>query len=255
MDASRPARALFGAMGDLGGKRLAALVAPADAWRIRSALQQLLARADGVDVHVRPASGSRPELVRVRVRVVHAAESGGLFCWSARQEAAAHELEAPEQARLAADLARSHDQSQRELRARDRFMATLAHELRTPLNAILGYVRMLRAGQLAPEDHDRAFQTIEQSALAQAGLITDIMEAARMGEGKVVLRRAPLDLAALVEREVYAARPTANSRGVALGLDVRPSSCAVEGDAARLAQAVSNLLSNAIPVHAARGLR
>jgi signal transduction histidine kinase len=125
-------------------------------------------------------------------------------------------------------------------------MAILAHELRTPLNAILGYVRMLRAGQLPPEDHDRAFQTIEQSALAQAGLIADLMEAARMGEGKVVLRRAPLDMAVLVEEAVFAVRPTARLRGVSLGLEVVAGPHLVDGDGPRLSQAVSNLLSNAI---------
>jgi signal transduction histidine kinase len=146
----------------------------------------------------------------------------------------------------ASERAYSHHQSERELRSRHQFMAMLAHELRTPLNAILGYVRMLRAGQLAPEDHDRAFQVIEQSALAQAGLIADLMEAARMGEGKVVLRRAPVDLALLVEREVFAVRPMAMSRGVSLGLEVSGGPHVVEGDGPRLSQAVSNLLSNSI---------
>jgi signal transduction histidine kinase len=156
--------------------------------------------------------------------------------------------------RVADDLARSHEETARQLRARDHFLATLAHELRTPLNAILGYARMLRRGQLRPEDHDRAFSTIEQSALAQGRLIADVMEAARVGEGKMVLHCEPLDLAALVERQVFAARPTAAARGVGLKLRVGRGPHVVDGDASRLAQAVSNLLSNALKFTPGAGL-
>jgi PAS domain S-box-containing protein len=251
-DANTAARELFGAASDgaVVGKRLGVLVASGHAWRIRSALQELQADggdADFLEVHVRCGRGPKARLVCFRVHRIPHAGARHLLRWSAHADGPPNgAFEQARFERLAGDLARSYDDSARELRARDHFLATLAHELRTPLSAIVGYARMLRTRKLGPEGHARALATIEQSALAQGRLISDMMEAARIGEGKLAIQREGLDLAALVEGEVFASRPAAEARGVVVGLEVGSGPHLVEADAARLAQAVSNLLSNAI---------
>jgi signal transduction histidine kinase len=58
-------------------------------------------------------------------------------------------------------------------RLKDEFLATLSHELRTPLNAILGWIRIVRSADLAPETRTRALESIERNAGLQARLIED----------------------------------------------------------------------------------
>ena len=72
---------------------------------------------------------------------------------------------------------------------KDRFLATVSHELRTPLNAILGWVQLIRAGDLAPEQVTRGLHAIERNARAQARLITDLLDVSHMLHGRLALER------------------------------------------------------------------
>src|SRR5919112_446116 len=72
-------------------------------------------------------------------------------------------------------------------RLKDQFLAVVSHELRTPLNAILGWADMLRRGKLKGEIHDRAFQTIFDSAKRQAQLVDDLLDVSRISTGKLRL--------------------------------------------------------------------
>jgi signal transduction histidine kinase len=57
--------------------------------------------------------------------------------------------------------------------AKDRFLAVMSHELRTPLTAVLGWVQLLRTGQLTETARERAMASIERNAQSQIGLIED----------------------------------------------------------------------------------
>ena len=65
---------------------------------------------------------------------------------------------------------------------RDQFLATVSHELRTPLAAILGWVQMLRTDTLPVEKRERALETIERNARAQAQLIEDLLDVSRIAK-------------------------------------------------------------------------
>lgn len=65
---------------------------------------------------------------------------------------------------------------------RDQFLATVSHELRTPLAAILGWVQMLRTDTLPAEKRERALETIERNARAQAQLIEDLLDVSRIAK-------------------------------------------------------------------------
>lgn len=130
-------------------------------------------------------------------------------------------------------------------RLRDEFLATVSHELRTPLTSILGWVQMLRIGNLPPDKHDRAIETIERNARAQAQLIEDLLDVSSVLAGKLQLDIKPVDIAALVEAALETVRPTAEARGISLQATL-PAAGTIPGDARRLEQVVWNLLSNAI---------
>ncbi len=130
-------------------------------------------------------------------------------------------------------------------RLKDEFLATLSHELRTPLNAILGWTTMLRHGQVEPGRVAGALEVVERNARAQAQLIEDVLDMARIITGKLRVELAPVLLGPVVEAAVEAARPSAIAKGIALRTTIR-NVPAIHGDGGRLQQILWNLLSNAV---------
>jgi signal transduction histidine kinase len=131
-------------------------------------------------------------------------------------------------------------------RLKDEFLATLSHELRTPLNAILGWVALLQAGKRDDDTLDRATEVIERNARAQARLVEDLLDVSRIITGKLSLDLAPVDVAAILEAVVDTLRPAAQAKRLRLELEVEPDLPDLQADAARLQQAVWNLVSNAV---------
>jgi signal transduction histidine kinase len=131
-------------------------------------------------------------------------------------------------------------------RAKDEFLAMVSHELRTPLNAMLGWVTLLNSGKLDKDAQARALEVIERNARAQAQLIDDLLDIARVVSGNLRLELRPVDLVQVVEKALEAMHPAAEAKSIAVtsGLD-RPVEMAA-GDPDRLQQVVSNLLSNAV---------
>jgi PAS domain S-box-containing protein len=138
-------------------------------------------------------------------------------------------------------------------RSKDDFLATLSHELRTPLTAMLGWVRMLRAARLNPEQSARALETIERNTLWQAKLIDDLLDVSRIISGKMQLERQAVDIGGVVGAAMEALRRDAEAKGVALDVELAPGAAIVNGDPVRLAQVVANLVSNAIKFTPAEG--
>jgi len=131
-------------------------------------------------------------------------------------------------------------------RAKDEFLAMVSHELRNPLNAMLGWVSLLNSGKLDAEAHSRALEVIERNARAQAQLIDDLLDSARVASGNLRLDLRPVDLAQVVEKALDAMYPAAAAKSIAVTADLdRPLEVAA-GDPGRLQQVVSNLLSNAV---------
>jgi signal transduction histidine kinase len=131
-------------------------------------------------------------------------------------------------------------------RAKDEFLAMLSHELRNPLNAVLGWVTLLNSGTLDADAQARAVEVIERNAKAQAKLIEDLLDVARIVNGTLSLEPRPIDLAQVVEKALDAVHPAAAAKSIAVEADlVQPLEMAA-GDPDRLQQIVSNLLSNAV---------
>ncbi|HEX4341599.1 MAG TPA: ATP-binding protein [Polyangiaceae bacterium] len=129
--------------------------------------------------------------------------------------------------------------------AKDEFLSTMSHELRTPLNAIIGWSTMLSSGAVTGDKVQRALETIERNARMQARLIEDMLDLARIEQGKVVLSVAPTEMVRVVEAALESVRPSAELKGVRLQ-PVLDSAAMIVGDGDRLQQVVWNLLSNAI---------
>jgi signal transduction histidine kinase len=135
-----------------------------------------------------------------------------------------------------------------ELRRRDRrkdeFVAALAHELRNFLSPVSNVLHVLRAGGTdgglaAPRE------IIERQVRHMSRLINDLLDVARVNEGKVRLCKEPVDLAAAVTGSVEAARPLLAARGHRLEVALPPDRVVLDADPTRLEQVLVNLLANA----------
>ncbi|WP_409266412.1 response regulator [Massilia sp. BHUDP2] len=136
------------------------------------------------------------------------------------------------------------------LRAADRnknqFLATLAHELRNPLSPIRNAAALLGANSDGnTERQARAREVITRQVDHLAHLVDDLLDVARISEGKIVLRTEEVDLGAVVAQAIETAGPLIAARGHHLDVQLPEQQVWVMGDPVRLAQSVGNLLHNA----------
>jgi signal transduction histidine kinase/ActR/RegA family two-component response regulator len=144
------------------------------------------------------------------------------------------------------DAERRRHQAESANRAKDEFLAVLSHELRTPLTPILGWLRMLQRRSLDEASVQRGLATIERNVKLQLQLIEDLLDVSRIVTGKLSLEARPVNLVAVTDAALEAVRSTADLAGVTVTRTVDPGVGPVWGDAARLQQVASNLLSNAL---------
>ncbi len=131
-------------------------------------------------------------------------------------------------------------------RLKDEFLATVSHELRTPLNAIIGWVHLLRTGQLDEEASTRAVESIDRSAQSQSQLINDLLDVSRIISGKLRLEMRTIEMLSVVEMALDTVKPAIQGKGITLDVDLDAGVGSTAGDPDRLQQVVWNLLTNAV---------
>lgn len=139
-------------------------------------------------------------------------------------------------------------------RLKDDFLAMISHDLRAPLTSILGWVRMLRAGELDEATIERALRTIEKNVTTQAYLIGDLLDASRIATGKLQLDISPVDLLSVIETAVDTVRSLIEEKRLRLQMVLEPWVGPFNGDQERLKQVIWNLLTNAIKFTPPEGL-
>jgi signal transduction histidine kinase len=138
-------------------------------------------------------------------------------------------------------------------RLKDEFLATLSHELRTPLNAILGWIAMLRHTPVDASRLQRGLEIIDRNAHAQAQLVEDVLDMARVITGKLRLELQPVQVRSVIEAAVESLRLVADAREIELRVAGLDDPMTIRGDADRLQQVLWNLLSNALKFTPSRG--
>lgn len=129
-------------------------------------------------------------------------------------------------------------------RRKDEFLATLSHELRNPLAPMRSALDVLKL-RSGPAGEDRLFQVFDRQLCHLTRLVDDLMEVSRITQGSMQLRRAPVELSALVRNAAHDLADTMKAARHVLRLFVDQGPVVVDGDATRLAQVVLNLLTNA----------
>ena len=135
-------------------------------------------------------------------------------------------------------------------RAKDELLAVAGHELRTPMNAIIGFSEIMSKemmGRIEPPKYHEYALHIHDSGHHLLGLINDILDVSHAERGRITLEARPFDIAATFEAALIACAEDAERSGVLLVRDdTSLRSLTISGDEARIAQAMSNILGNAI---------
>ncbi len=131
-------------------------------------------------------------------------------------------------------------------RAKSDFLAVMSHEIRTPLNGVLGMAQAMDMEPLAPLQRDR-LHVIRESGGALMALLDDLLDISRLEAGRLTLEEGDFDLRAVAEsaHAVFAAQ--ARAKGLAFTLEIDPALAGLwRGDAGRVRQVLSSLISNGV---------
>ena len=141
---------------------------------------------------------------------------------------------------------RQAEQALREAdRRKDEFLATLAHELRNPLAPIRTGLHLLRASPPGSRTGEEARAMMERQLAHLIRLVDDLLEVSRISSGKIELRPAPVELAAVVLSAVETSRPALEAARHRLDVTLPREPLMLHADLVRLSQVLANLLNNA----------
>ena len=146
--------------------------------------------------------------------------------------------------REAAQARQEHQAALREAQAKSRLLARISHELRTPLNAVLGFSQLLLVEGPDPATWRQRLTHVHTAGQHLLDLIDDVLELSSLDSGELPQRVQPVALQALLDDCLPQVQLLAQAHGVDLAM-AAPDGW-VLADAARLRQALLNLLSNAI---------
>src|SRR6185295_10371874 len=124
-------------------------------------------------------------------------------------------------------------------------LAMLAHELRNPLAPIRNGVELLKMSSSREPQIQETTRMMERQVVHLVRLVDDLLDVSRIITGKIHLDKKPLDIAEAIDRAIEEVQPTIDGRGHELILTRPAKPIIVDGDMVRLAQVISNLLSNA----------
>jgi signal transduction histidine kinase len=143
-------------------------------------------------------------------------------------------------------LARLNHQLQEQDRRKDEFIATLSHELRNPLAPIRAAAKVIASPNAAPAQLRQAQLIVERQINHMALLLDDLLDIARITQGKLQLKKKTLSLIPVVDAAVEAVRPTLDGKNQQLELSLPSENVLLDADQLRLSQIISNLLMNAV---------
>ncbi|MCM1388348.1 MAG: response regulator [Bacillus sp. (in: Bacteria)] len=137
--------------------------------------------------------------------------------------------------------------AERASRAKSEFLSNMSHDIRTPMNGIIGMTEIAAANIHNPQKLEACLQRISSSAKHLLGLINDILDMAKIENGKMILNTEQILLPELMQNAVNIIIPYTRAKKQRFDLHIHDiTSESVWGDSVRLNQVLINLLENAV---------
>ena len=143
-------------------------------------------------------------------------------------------------------LSEARDIAEQANHSKSQFLANMSHEIRTPLNGVIGLTQALARTDLTPDQREMLDLMASSSRTLQT-LLNDILDLARVESGRMQLVEEPFDLARAVHEAAQLYEATAHEKGLGFSVDMAAETRQwILGDAVRLKQILTNLISNAV---------
>ena len=174
---------------------------------------------------------------------------GGVACDITQLKQLEHQLTADNQAQQRTNeaLKEAIQAAETANQAKSSFLAMMSHEVRTPMNAMLGMAELLGATALNPKQAEFV-NVIRTGGSTLLTVINDILDYSKIESNKLELKRGSIDLYSCVEQVLPLFSNQAEAKGLGLSSLIDPTHgpTQFQGDATRLQQVLSNLISNSI---------
>ncbi len=131
------------------------------------------------------------------------------------------------------------------------FTSDAAHELRTPVSVMLTQTQLSLSRERSPAEYRQTLETCQRAAQRMRRLIESLLALARLDAGQEAMKRLPFDLATVIRDCADLVQPLAVEKQISVVLEVEPLACT--GDSERIAQVITNLLTNAINYNRPQG--
>jgi CheY-like chemotaxis protein/nitrogen-specific signal transduction histidine kinase len=128
---------------------------------------------------------------------------------------------------------------------KDEFLAMLAHELRNPLAPIINATELLARKAREGDQVTLIAQLIRRQAAQMARLVDDLLDVSRITQGRIELRREPVEVGLIVSHALETVHPLLHERQHNVSVTTSYRALFVNGDVTRLVQCVGNVLTNA----------
>lgn len=144
------------------------------------------------------------------------------------------------------DLVLAREQAIQTMEMRLQFFANISHELRTPMNGVIGFVELLQATELKPEQAEY-LQAVQSSGRLMLALINDILDFSKIQSKKLTVEKIGFDFRKTCEEVFTINRNSAVQAGIKLLFDIDSQiPTTLVGDPLRLQQVLMNLVGNAL---------
>jgi len=130
-------------------------------------------------------------------------------------------------------------------RLKTQFLNAVSHEMRTPLTPIQLQLDVLGAATSTPDSRKKAVAILDRNVRRLSRLVQEMVDVSRLQAGRFMVERAPMDLRQVVLEAVESYQEPARQAGIELVAQCE-GALPIDADAQRLAQVLSNLLSNAL---------
>ncbi|QAY78121.1 ATP-binding protein [Sphingosinicella sp. BN140058] len=144
------------------------------------------------------------------------------------------------------DLNQSNLALEKALRAKSEFLATTSHEIRTPLNGILGMTQVLLSDRSVSSETRERVEVVHNAGEMMKTVVDDILDMARIESGRIEILPETISVRKLVRDVARLWVEQAETKGIAIEIDVESAPGSIIEDGRRLKQIVFNLVSNAV---------